>query len=137
MVDQITVFGRLTSEDQPRIRSDVRRAIPDAELHNGVARVRVQTYGDDPSDVFIEVTGADESACLDAYDRTFHAVKLILPWLWGGETPTVRAELTVNGEEAGRIDVPMDLVGWTRQPLHAASERFGTEAMTLRGMVLR
>jgi hypothetical protein len=131
MTTMYTVFGCLKSEDQPEVRVDD-VDVPDAELTDGIQHAQVaMTYGDDPEDAFLRVAAVDLQAAKDAYDRLFHAVKLILPWLWGGPTPTVRVELTDAGEELLRLEIPMDLVGWLRK------DALDEGGLGLRGMVMR
>lgn len=134
MTTMYTVFGTVKSEGQPDVRVDEDVDIPDAELTDGVHHVQLVTsHGDDPQDAFIRAAATTLQAAEEAYDRLFHAVKLIVPWLWGGDVPTVRVEVLDNGEEIGRIEVPMDLVGWTRK----AIPNDDIEVLGIRGMVLR
>lgn len=131
MTTMYTVFGCLNTDDQPQVRVDDDVDIPDAELTDGVQHVHVEftTHGDDTQDAFLRVAAVDLQAAQDVYDRLFHAVKLVLPWLWGGDVPTVRVEVTDGGSSAF-AQVPFDLVGWTKHvSLHGRVQ--------VRGMVIR
>lgn len=139
MTTMYTVFGTLNGDEQPQVRVDDVEVVQ-AELTDGVHHVGAEftSHGDDAGDAFLRVAGIDEAACADAYDRLFHMLKLVLPTVWGAPTPTVRVELVHGQDELGRIDVEMNLVGWTRRGLeHAAQELGCSSDIALRGMVIR